>query len=134
MGWECCTTHTYDTSLLDAGDNLGRREVALLDEVGREVYTLCPLVTLTLDGDHHLAQALTIWLQINRSYCTRNRSVDICRHKARSLGYLISHLYRIALLHKSRSRCSDMLRKRNSNDIGQLHHLDCLRLTPLLIV
>ena len=134
MGWECCTTHTYDTRLLNLGDNLLWLEVALCYKSLRAVDSTIPLVTLALDGDHHLAQTLTIWLQIYSCNSTGDRCVNICRHKACSLGNLLTDNNCIALLYNGGSGCADMLCKWDVHYIRQLHNLYGAALAPLLVV
>ena len=126
MRGEGGAAHADDAGLLDAGDDLLRREAALLDERFGAVDTLGPVVALTLDGDHHLAQALTVGHQVDGRHRTRNRGVDVCRHEAAGFGDELPREDLVALGDLGNGRSSDVLREGNRHHLGQRKHLDGL--------
>ena len=82
MRGERRTAHADDTGVLDPGDDLRGRKRALADKRLRTVDAFGPLVALAFDRNHHLAQPLTVGNGVDSRHRSRNRGVDIGRHKA----------------------------------------------------
>ena len=123
---EGSTTHTDNTCRLDLCNDLLGLQLALANNIFREVDTLSPLVTLALDGDCGLAQTCTIDRQIDSRNRTRNGCVNVARHETTCLGDQLTRKHLIAFGYLSHCGSTDMLRQEHSHGIGQRQDLDGL--------
>ena len=86
MRWEGRTTHTDDTHLRDAVDDLLGVQVGLSDERVCLVNVLLPLVALDLDKDGGLLKATGVSDLVDLGDGTRDGGVNVCRDKASRLA------------------------------------------------
>ena len=125
-GWETCTTHTCDTSHLDAVDNLFGSELGMRCyrlQLFRTVDTLLPLVAFYIDDNTRLAVTCSVDRLVYLEHSSRNRTVDRSTDKTTSLSKQSTYLHLVALGNNRLCRSTDVRTKRENGLLRKGCHL-----------